>query len=187
MRFRRDALAALCLVFVLSAAVAAESAPDPAPAADDPVAADSGAIGPASAKPAAAVEDVWAKLAGMAKELEAEELELRDETISAHLSYLTSLEEALKEVDGMAQDDPRLASAWARVEYLVETSFRLLESTGEYDAFLRTTAGLRLAAEAKAKAKPVTFDEVGAYPPDEDGGLLFEDAGGKRLLPARLP
>ncbi|MDR1521163.1 MAG: hypothetical protein LBU23_13625, partial [Planctomycetota bacterium] len=126
---------------------------------------------------------VWSRFAGLAEELEAEKLEIRDELIAANLGYLAAFGKALAEARGLAPDDPVRPLAWARVEYLLETSFRLLESTGEYEAFLAATGGLRQPPAPEMETPP---------PPGQGGGessipgsgLVFSDASGRRLLPA---
>ncbi len=127
----------------------------------------------------------WENFAGMRQELDGQNLELRDELIPAHLVYLEALTLALAEAEGLDADAPEHAPAWARAEYLLETSFRLLESTGEYEAFLKATQPLR--PEAAGPAEPVPDapferlrDESGVA-----GGLVFTGADGTRLTPTR--
>lgn len=128
---------------------------------------------------AAAATDVWSGLAGMREELEAQQLELRDELISAHISYLSALSSAISQLESLQLDDPRHAPAWARAEYLLETAFRLLESTGEYDAFLKATVSLR-----PERVRPPEPIEVGAafdLDSDPGGGLRFMGPDGRSL------
>ena len=118
----------------------------------------------------------WSELAGMEEELAAEKLELRDELIAANLSFLSSFDLALAEVLEMDSDDPRRAPAWARVEYLLETSYRLLDDTGEFESFLKSTENLR---PAPFSPPPVAdFRSVG-----EPGGsgLAFSDQRGNAV------
>ncbi|MCL2000895.1 MAG: DUF3857 domain-containing protein [Planctomycetes bacterium] len=129
----------------------------------------------------AASGEVWDGLAGRDKELEAEHLELRDELIAAQLGYLAALTEALAEIEVMPEDDSRLAPAWARMEHLLETAFRLLNNTGEHEAFLQATAGLK--PDAVPVAAAVSLDTPEAWEDDSDGGLTYWDDDDRRLSP----
>ena len=124
----------------------------------------------------------WNGMAGMTEELEGEGLELRDELIAAHLSYMAALEKALEEIAALPEGDEKLPLAWARAEYLLETSFRLLDSTGEHAAFLKATGKLR--AEYPSAGEGATFEEESELVAEESGGLLYEGADGRALTPA---
>ncbi len=125
----------------------------------------------------------WENLAGWNEEIEAEDLELRDELIPANLSFLSAFVKAALEAESLSADDQRYPLAWARVEYLAEASYRLLEDTGEYEAFLKATAPLIMKGASPPEA--VAGDAPGDGTVD-DGGLLFESASGKRLLPTLI-
>ncbi len=142
------------------------------------------AAAPAAEPAAPAPESVWKSLAGWEKELEAEQLELRDELIAAHMNYLAALKAALAEVETITAGDPRFGPAWARAEYLLETSFRLQDATGEHEAFLQATAGLK--PDTPAAAAPVPLNAPVGDAGDLDGGLEYRDADGERLLPVRI-
>ncbi|MDR1613007.1 MAG: DUF3857 domain-containing protein [Planctomycetota bacterium] len=133
-------------------------------------AADSGAE---AAPPASAPKSVWSGLAGWSEEIEAEDLELRDELVAAEMSYLAALDKAIAEASGLPDEDPRREVVWARIEYLVETAFRLLDQTGEYERFLKGT--LPLAPERGNPLTAIRFED-GALERDPGGGLLFGDA-----------
>lgn len=123
----------------------------------------------------AGAKDVWADFAGMAEELEGETLELRDELIPAHMAFLASLEKAVLELPSLSGGAERELLAWTRAEYLLETSFRLLESTGEYEAFLKVTAPL-------APGAPDGEDDSEAGDSgDLNGGLAYRAADGRAL------
>lgn len=129
--------------------------------------------------------EVWETFAGAADEIEAERLELRDELIAAHLGYLAALKAAAAELEDMTEDDPRFPLAWARVEYLMETSFRLLEDTGEHETFLAATVALRpkpMPAPDAVLLEPAA-NGAGAEEEAPDGGLEYVGADGRRLLP----
>ena len=123
----------------------------------------------------------WSASAGMQEELEGEQLELRDELIAAHLSYMAALEKALAEIGEKPTGDPGLPMLWARAEYLLETSYRLLDSTGEYQAFLKATAGFR--PDAPAALEDVSLDAVSDSGADGDGGLVYRDHSDRELTP----
>ncbi len=125
----------------------------------------------------------WDNLAGWTEEIDAEELELRDELIPANLSFLSAFVKAALEAESLAPDDPRYALAWARVEYLTEASYRLLEDTGEYEAFLKATAPWIM--KGATPSESADADDPGEGKVD-DGGLVFETASGKRLLPTLI-
>lgn len=134
--------------------------------------------------PSQSVGAAWTELAGLGSELDAEALELRDELIAAHLAYLSALDAALDEIAGMKESDPRLSLAWARVEYLLETCYRLLDSTGEHEMFLRVTDSLKPTPADAAPA--VGLDTPDESDPDELDGLVYRSESGKRLLPTRI-
>lgn len=127
---------------------------------------------------------VWDAFAGRAEETQAEELELRDELIAANLAFIAALDKAREEAEAMAVDDARRPLAWSRVEYLAEASFRLLDDTGEYEAFLKTTQPMAL--KPPPAPPPVDLEEGEDIGEDDDGGLAFTDAAGKRLLPTLI-
>lgn len=124
---------------------------------------------------------LWSEFAGTREELDGQTLELRDELISAHMSYMTALQKALDEVEKLGLDDPRHPLAWARTEYLLETCFRLLESTGEYDAFLKATTSLR-PVQMQAP-REISLDADLGLDSDAEGGLQYFTAGGESLVP----
>jgi hypothetical protein len=68
----------------------------------------------------------WDSPAGMRQELDGQNLELRDELIPAQLAFLEALALAAAEAESMDAAAPEHPLAWARVEYLLETAFRLL-------------------------------------------------------------
>lgn len=132
--------------------------------------------------PVAAAEEetqTWADMAGMKEELAAQNLELRDELIAAHGSFMEALTLALAEAEAREPDNPKRELAWGRVEYLLETSFRLLDSTGEYDAFLKATQPLKV--EAGEAPVEVALDGGTGAPDDWSGGLHFTDTSGRSL------
>ncbi len=129
-------------------------------------------------------DDVWSGFAGWREEREGQTLELRDELIAAHLSYLSALELAVQEIADMPGDDPSAPLAWARVEYLLETSFRLLNDSGEFEAFLAATKSLT--PDAFVPADPVPLDSAdadGETGTAFDSGLAYYDMEGRRLVP----
>ncbi|MDR0362783.1 MAG: DUF3857 domain-containing protein [Planctomycetota bacterium] len=141
----------------------------------------SGAFSAPAAEPGGPVAAaVWRDLAGWREEIEAEDLELRDELVAAQLSYLLALDKAAAEALGMEGGDPRFAAAWARVEYLMEAAFRLLAQTSEYDAFLEST--LPLAPERGEAIPTVPFVEAEGGG-DVNGGPVFADGAGPALEP----
>lgn len=85
----------------------------------------------------------WSGYAGIREEVQSQTLELRDELIAAHMGYLGALEKALGEVETLVGDADLYALGWTRIEYLLETAFRLLPDTSEYEAFLKSTLPLR--------------------------------------------
>ncbi|MDR3077312.1 MAG: hypothetical protein LBV15_00935, partial [Planctomycetota bacterium] len=120
----------------------------------------------------------------MSDELAAEELELRDELIAAQSGFISAFSKALAEAEGMGAEDARRELAWARIEYLLETMFRLLEHTGEYDGFLSATEALKPASPPEAAGgEPALGTDDGEMP---GAGLIFRDALGNRLLPALI-
>ncbi len=127
---------------------------------------------------------VWTELGGWAEEQEAESLELRDELVAADLAFLSALEKAAAAAAVLKEDDPRHPLAWARVEYLAESAFRLLGDTGEYEAFLKATSDLT--PEWDPPLEITAIGGVEAVADDIEGGLRYESAAGKRLLPARI-
>ncbi len=128
--------------------------------------------------------DVWSSMAGMEQELQGQTLELRDELIASHLAYLAALDAALIEVDGRSPEDPAHALAWARIEYLLETTYRLLDNSGEYDAFLRTTFPLKPdAVEPPASVPLPPAAPAEAEVVELDSGLVYTDRDGKSLVP----
>ncbi len=120
--------------------------------------------------------EVWSTLSGMRDELEAEKLELRDELIAANLGYLTALDQALRDILILPRVSPKLPLAWSRVEYLLETSYRLVESTGELEQFLKTTQQLR----PSFPEPPEPVDPAAMNPEELDpaGGLVYRDENG---------
>ncbi len=155
--------------------------PDPGSAGQTPPPAL--ALPPAASIEAEEVPDEdapWSDFAGWKNEREGERLELRDELISSHLAFLSALELAIAEAGQLPQDEETTRLAWARVEYLLETAYRLLSASGEFDAFLKTSAPLRPAAAASLEAIPLTTED----PPDgkPDGGLIYADAAGKLYI-----
>lgn len=121
---------------------------------------------------------VWAGHGGIEEERQAEQLELRDELISAQMSYLSALEKALIRIGSSSRPDSAgNLLAWARVEYLLETSFRLLSDTGEYEMFLKATDSIKPVRVDPIPAPPLTDTALGAI----DGGLMFETDAGQRL------
>ncbi len=120
----------------------------------------------------------WAAFAGMEEERQGQTLELRDELIPAHLAFLSALEKAVAELPALSGDPGRSLLAWARVEYLLETAFRLLESTGEYESFLKATASL---APERFEAPPEAALDGDGDDADPDGGLRYAAADGRPL------
>ncbi len=118
----------------------------------------------------------WSTFAGMREEKEAEQLELRDELIAAHLGYMKSLELALAEIATLPKNSPRLPLAWSRAEYLLETSFRLIGSTGEVEQFLKATESMKPAFEPAAGMIDPAIDDLEEL--DPVGGLIYESKNG---------
>ncbi len=119
----------------------------------------------------------WSDFAGWKSEREGERLELRDELISSHLAFLNALELAIAEAGQLPPEKETTRLAWARVEYLLETAYRLLAASGEFDAFLKVTAPLRPAAAANLEAISLAAEDPPGGKPD--GGLIFTDPEGK--------
>lgn len=92
----------------------------------------------------------WSGYAGIREEVQSQTLELRDELIAAHMGYLTALEKALGEVETLIGDSELYALGWTRIEYLLETAFRLLPNTSEYEAFLKSTERIKPLPENKS-------------------------------------
>ena len=124
-------------------------------------------------------DGIWSTFAGAEDEIQGQILELRDELIPAHISFLSALEKAVAELPSLAGDAERGAMAWTRVEYLLETSFRLLDGTSEYAAFLKTTEPLK---PVIAPPPPTAALDAPEDPePSPDGGLEFVDVDGRAL------
>lgn len=147
---------------------------------------------------AAALIQPWSEYAGIREEIEAQTLELRDEMISAHLGYMSALEKALAEVESLSDDQELYALGWTRIEYLLDTAYRLLPETCEYDAFLKATESLIPAPftppEVPEESASLENGEIDELDMDEGGGLFFNDAEGSQLVfsmtdsgPALLP
>ncbi len=168
----------LLLCLFLQTPVRAGEGLAPAPASGRPVPVQTATAAAAPAVGENRDDDApWSDFAGWNKEREGEMLELRDELISSHLAFLNALELALAEVVQLPPEDEATRLAWARVEYLLETAYRHLPATGEFDAFLKATAPLRPEAADLPEAVAPKDDGEAAAPPD--GGLVFTDAGGK--------
>ncbi|MDR3210670.1 MAG: DUF3858 domain-containing protein [Planctomycetota bacterium] len=130
----------------------------------------------------------WGELAGWEEEGRAESLELRDELVTANLTFMSAMAKAIAQAESLSVGDSRRPLAWARVEYLAETSFRMLSDTGEYAAFLAATEPAEtLEVEDLTPLLPGSESQWEALSGGEsEDDLVFETLDGQPLSPFTL-